>query len=210
MGVLILIIIFTLPFTSDPSITLFEITLPLLENINLIPGLGDQATVFFAYILIFSFILLVIAGIVGIFPLGTGILGVIGMGLITLAPFFFLPGTVTQPLWGLGYYMIWAASIVSLVGSFWHGKPKQPPQPTVPQQPAIVIKPEVNVLQTQGPPPTTRPTPQQPTPTPQVSPTPPAQAPPPPLSTIVCPHCGTPSPAVARFCTRCGHRLTVL
>ncbi|MEM4297017.1 MAG: hypothetical protein QW815_01450 [Nitrososphaerota archaeon] len=130
MGVLILIIIFTLPFTSDPSITLFEITLPLLENINLIPGLGDQATVFFAYILIFSFILLVIAGIVGIFPLGTGILGVIGMGLITLAPFFFLPGTVTQPLWGLGYYMIWAASIVSLVGSFWHGKPKQPPQPT--------------------------------------------------------------------------------
>lgn len=141
MGLVILISIVFLPFDTNPPKTFLEIGYPLLENIGAIPGLGDPAAVAFGYVLAVSFILIVVAGFVGIFPLGTGVLGVIGMALITAAVYFLVPVGIPRPVWGLGYYAIWAASIVSLGASFWHGKSKKQPPPTV----------VVNVIQTQTP-----------------------------------------------------------
>ncbi len=125
MGLVILASIFMLPFINEPPTTLYAIARPLLENIGLIPSMGDQTTVAYAYIIVISFILLVVAGVVGVFPLGTGVLGIIGMGFITLAPFFLTPFGILQPVWGLGFYAIWFASIISLGASFWHGRPRK-------------------------------------------------------------------------------------
>lgn len=143
MGFVILLSIVFLPFEADPPNTFLEIGLPLIENIGLIPLLGDPAAITFAYIVAVSFILLVIAGFVGIFPLGTGVLGVVGLALITAAVYFLVPVGVPRPVWGTGYYAMWGASIVSLGASFWHGKSKQ----QLPQSSPVVV----NVIQTQTP-----------------------------------------------------------
>jgi hypothetical protein len=103
---------------------------------------GDLATMTMGYILIIAFVLLLIAGFVGIFPLGTGVLGVIGMALITVGPYLVSGAPISSSNYGAGFYILWIASIVSLVGSFWHGKKKpdmmvqqnvyQPPPPSSP------------------------------------------------------------------------------
>lgn len=118
MGLVILISIFLLPFFA--GLTLYGIVGPMLGGIGELQGFGVQGMTL-GYLFIISFILLVIAGIVGIFPLGTGVLGVVGMAMITVAPF--LVGSEASLLLsfvGIGYYVIWIASIVALGASFWH------------------------------------------------------------------------------------------
>ncbi|MEM1947601.1 MAG: hypothetical protein QXY84_05515 [Candidatus Caldarchaeum sp.] len=104
MGFVILLSIVFLPFEADPPNTFMEIGLPIVQNIGLILPLGDPATITFACIIAVSFILLVISGFVGIFPLGTGVLGVVGLTLITAAVYFLIPVGVPPPVWSTGYY----------------------------------------------------------------------------------------------------------
>ena len=130
MGIAILAAIFILPFfnfpfTSGPnSLSLFGRVSPILSDIAGIQSIPDPNFIAFSYILIVAFILLVIAGIVGLFPLGTGVLGVVALALVTVAPLILVLGT-DLPGYGLGYYVAWIASIVALAGSFWHKRAKQ-------------------------------------------------------------------------------------
>lgn len=155
MGIVILISIFLLPFFAGQ--TLYGIVSPLIGGIGQLQGLPVQ-TMTLGYIFIISFILLVIAGFVGIFPLGTGVLGVVGMAMITVAPF--LVGTEAALLLsfvGIGYYITWIASIVALGASFWHRRSQaqshlvQVNVQQPPVQPAQIIQPVHPVSQ---PPPT--------------------------------------------------------
>lgn len=125
MGIVILAAIFLLPFNSGPSsLTLFGRVSPVLGDIAGIQSLPDPNLIAFTYILIVAFILLVIAGIVGLFPLGTGVLGVVALALVTVAPMI-LVLRADLPGYGLGYYVAWIASIVALAGSFWHRRARQ-------------------------------------------------------------------------------------
>ena len=90
-GIVILVAVFILPFgPMGPS--LFGIANPLLGNLSLIQQSGNQALIGITYVIIVSFILLTIAGIVGFFPLGCGVIGIIAMALLTIAPNVISPG----------------------------------------------------------------------------------------------------------------------
>jgi hypothetical protein len=119
LGLVILATIFALPFGTTNSNTLYGVVGPKISNFGAISGSTSDVT--YAYIFIVAFILLVIAGVVGLFPLGTGVLGIVGMALITVAPYL-IPGQKLDP--GTGFYVVWGASIVSLGASFWHRKKK--------------------------------------------------------------------------------------
>jgi len=158
MGLVILISIFLLPFFADQ--TLYDIVGPLLGGIGELQGLPVQ-TMALGYLFIISFILLVIAGFVGIFPLGTGVLGVVGMALITVAPFLVgQEASLLLSFVGISYYVIWIASIVALGASFWHRRsraqaPSQVVQVNVQQPPAQPVQsPLVYPVSQPLPPPT--------------------------------------------------------
>ncbi len=135
MGLVILVTIFALPFNSNDRV--YSIGSSAFNNLGTVQSSGDSALITYTYIWVIAFILLLIAGVVGIFPLGTGILGIVGMAMITAAPSLVYPngGVTLSP--NYGYYVIWAASVIALIASFWHGK-KQAAAPV-----------NVNVSQTQ-------------------------------------------------------------
>jgi len=125
LGLVILATIFLVPFGSTNTGTLYGIVGPKISNLSSVQA-GPAADITYWYILIVAFILLVIAGLVGLFPLGTGVLGVVGMAMVTVAPYLVYPnGSPNVVGMGAGFYVIWIASIASLGASFWHRK-KQP------------------------------------------------------------------------------------
>lgn len=152
MGLVILAAVFVLPINMA-GYSLYYVVAPLMSAIGSLQTLPYQQMVF-GYGLVVSFILLVIAGVVGFFPLGTGVLGVVGAALLAAVPYMIsLPVT-----WGVGFYVIWIASIVSLGASFWHRREK-----------AEAKAPAVQVNVQQAPPQTPPPAVQAPPPPPQVS-----------------------------------------
>ena len=76
LGLVILVTIFLLPFGTTNTNSLYGTAGPLMSNLGAAQASGT-ATATFDYILVIAFVLLVIAGLVGIFPLGTGVLGVV-------------------------------------------------------------------------------------------------------------------------------------
>ncbi len=123
MGLVILVTIFLIPFYS-PSSTLYGKAWPLLNNLGSIANSGSSSTTAFDYVTAIAFVLLVIAGLVGIFPLGTGVIGVVAMAILTAGTYFIYPNS-GMPSFGIGYYVVWAASIISLGASFWHRRHKE-------------------------------------------------------------------------------------
>jgi hypothetical protein len=179
LGLVILATIFLVPFGSTNTGTLYGIVGPKISNLSSVQS-GTTADATYWYILIVAFILLVIAGVVGLFPLGTGVLGVVGMAMITVAPYLVYPnGSPNVVGVGAGFYVIWVASIVSLGASFWHGK-KQPMAAPV----------NVTVTQTQTMGGTTETSEQKMEEGPQMK----------------CPNCGTMNPADSVQCSRCGYQ----
>ncbi|HEV2225710.1 MAG TPA: zinc ribbon domain-containing protein [Nitrososphaerales archaeon] len=124
LGLVILATIFLLPFGTTNTNSLYGTAGPLISNLGAVQASGT-ATATFDYILVIAFVLLVIAGLVGIFPLGTGVLGVVGMAMITVAPYAVFPNGPVKLDPGTGFYIIWVASVLSLGASFWHRKKKE-------------------------------------------------------------------------------------
>jgi hypothetical protein len=177
LGLVILVSIFFLSFGTTNTQSLYGIVGPQLSNLGAVQSSGGQAAVTYAYIFIIAFILLVIAGLVGVFPLGTGVIGVVGMALITVAPYLVYPNGPVKLDPGLGFYVIWVASVASLGASFWHRKKKEPAAP-------------VNVTVTQS-----------------VTTGAASQASQPAKTEVRCPNCGTMNPAGATNCSKCGSEL---
>jgi len=121
MGLVILVAIFLLPFGSGSS-TLYDTVSPMVKNLSSVQSSGNTATLAYNYTWIIAFILLVIAGVVGVFPLGAGVLGMVGMAMITISPFLIYPNGPYTLSTGAGFYVAWVASVASLVASRWQGK----------------------------------------------------------------------------------------
>jgi hypothetical protein len=83
---------------------------------------GNAQTITYDYILVVAFILLVVSGIVGIFPLATGALGIISMAILTVAPSMVYPNGPISLSIGIGFIVLWVASVIALGGVFWHGR----------------------------------------------------------------------------------------
>lgn len=121
MGLVILVAIFLLPFGGGSS-TLYGTVWPKISNLSQLQSGGDTAALTYAYIWIVAFILLVIAGVVGVFPLATGVLGVVGMAMITASPYLVYPNNPGPFPTGIGFYAIWVASFVSLGATNLEGR----------------------------------------------------------------------------------------
>jgi hypothetical protein len=125
LGLVILVSIFLLPFGTANTQTLYGVVSPLISNLGAVQATGSVTTLTYDYLLIIAFVLLIIAGVVGLFPLGTGVMGIVGMAMITVAPYAVFPNGPVNLDPGTGFYVIWAASVLALGASFWHGKKKQ-------------------------------------------------------------------------------------
>ena len=180
-GLVILATIFLVPFGTSNSATLYGVAGPLISGLGALQSSGNAASVTYGYIWIIAFVLLVIAGLVGIFPLGTGVLGVVGMALVTAAPYLVYPNGPVKLDSGIGFYVIWVVSIASLGASFWHRLKKGP---------AGEVNVEVTQTQTVG------------GPVAQIE-SPAAQG----ESQVKCPNCGKMNPAGASKCSACGENL---
>ncbi len=128
LGLVILASVFLLPFGTAMD-SLYGLVGPSISDLGSVQNSGDAAHMTYTYVLVVAFILLVIAGLVGIFPLGTGVLGVVGMAIISVAPYLVYPNGPVKLDPGIGFYVIWAASIASLGASFWHRKKKESASP---------------------------------------------------------------------------------
>jgi len=126
MGLVILVAIFLLPFGGGSS-TLYGTVSPMIKNLSAIQSSGNTATLAYDYTWIIAFILIVIAGVAGFFPLGSGVLGMVGMAMITISPFLIYPNGPYNLSTGDGFYITWVASVVSLVASRWQGKKETTP-----------------------------------------------------------------------------------
>jgi hypothetical protein len=161
MGLVILVAVFLLPIWGTD--TLYGLVGPALGSLGALQSY-PVATIVFTYLWIISFILLVIAGVVGFFPLGAGVLGIIGMAMLTVSPF--LAGV--DVAWNVAFYVLWIASIICLIASFWHRRgtqaaqapqsqvvnvnvpPPPPPAPAVQpssssQRSTIIVSPNISV-----------------------------------------------------------------
>ena len=161
VGLVILAALWRLPITST-QYTFYEIVEPLLGAIDNIRNLSTEQMLF-SYILIIAFILLVIAGLVGFFPLGTGVLGIIGMAMLTLAPYF----VGLKVVWGISFYVLWTLSIVAVGASFWkkrdcashsqvvnvHVQPPASPSPSPPSPQQSPPQPRQTITPLPPPPP---------------------------------------------------------
>lgn len=170
MGLLILVAVFVLPFSSLPgSLSLSGYVTPLWSDLSNIQQNGTQAEITSAYIFIVSLLLLIIAGIVGFFPLGCGVIGIIAMALLTVGPMMVYPGSdLSFAGYGIGYYVAWIASVIALAASLWKAKVDKAekasqvnvsvaspvtvsvaPPPPPPPPPGVVVSPTITVTQTQ-------------------------------------------------------------
>jgi hypothetical protein len=132
LGLLILVTIFVVPFGTADTSTLYAKAASYISNLGTIQSIYTSADQTYAYIFISAFIILVIAGAVGLFPLGAGFLGIVGMAMITIAPYVIYPNGPTTLDPGLGFYTIWVASIASVGVSFRRRKKPSLPASATP------------------------------------------------------------------------------
>ncbi|MGQ9479630.1 MAG: hypothetical protein ACUVQ0_06445 [Thermoproteota archaeon] len=120
-GLVVLLSIFLLPFSSFqlPSGETSELTLFLTVKkviINIMANTyGAINTLVFNIMLILSFILLLAAGILGVFPLRSGVLGIIGMIIITIVSMFNPQLGFRIPGYGVGFFFAWGFSIIAVM-----------------------------------------------------------------------------------------------
>jgi hypothetical protein len=212
LGIVILASIFALPFFggSNPYTgtggTFYSGWSDIVGNLGNIQAVGNAQLITLAYIILIAGILLIIAGFVGIFPLGTGVLGVVGMAMLTVGPYVATPTAGTNlSVYGAGFYVMWVASIAALGASFWHRRDREGTKAVQqvvvntgqqqPPPPPANVNVTTNVTQTQGG-------------TTTGMQTPPAQGQAGMAATVKCPKCGTMNTATAKFCTKCDAALT--
>jgi hypothetical protein len=121
IGLVIIAAIFLLPFGSFPptsnqpsGATLFSMVTRFLEDIA---GGVQQPTSLLIYevIILLSFVILVAAGVLGFYPLRSGVIGILGIILITTVTIFNPVLGFNIPSYGAGYFIVWGASIAAMM-----------------------------------------------------------------------------------------------
>jgi len=148
LGLVILFSLFAAPVGYGPnSPALYDIMLVVAFNLPQTQSTGNPTAIGQAYAFLASFGILFMVGVLGVFPLVTGILGITATSVLTLM--FGVAGNGQVDLAGLGpvFYMLWPASVALVAASFWRGK-APPPPPPAPIHPAAttIINPAMTVV----------------------------------------------------------------
>ena len=136
-GVITLLAAFLIPFGSIPGFvqqgsTLYSAFSSATLSLPQVPKeqsmLAAEATI----VTIVAGILIIVAGVLGAFPLGSGVLGISGMTLLTAFAFIADKMSLSSLLsFGTGYYLILVASIAAVAISL-AGRRGRMPAGTVP------------------------------------------------------------------------------
>lgn len=120
-GLLILVAVFLLPFGSFrlPSgqlseTTFFNTVRRLIESITNDAQQSANLLVFNILIVI-SFIFLVIAGVLGFYPMRSGVMGILGMILVTVVSMFNPQLGFNIPSYGVGFFAAWGFSVAIII-----------------------------------------------------------------------------------------------
>ena len=197
VGVVMLATILLLPFSDvitghgAPPETLWNIFMSFVNSLGKLQS-GQAATfVDMGFLYQIAAILLIVGCIVGIYPIGSGVLGAIGLSFVTFGPYEVITNYTSSPVYyGIAFYLLWLASIVQLVLGIWAWRVERR---TVAKQEAVAI----GLLVTGAPAPKNaeKPVPQT------------AKRPAPSRATRslpkVCPSCGTANPINAIVCSKC-------
>lgn len=186
VGLLFLVGVFFLQFINYLG-SLYSVVYDSLTDPGSFPATSAGAYNPNEYIMFAAFFLLVIAGLLGVWPKISGILGIIGS--IALAVDGYLPLTINGAYYsvgdyGAGLYLVLVASIVLLVVGFFLPSKRQMVPTSMPPQP-MAAPPQSMAA------PSYSPAPQQPA----------IQG------ARFCPSCGQPVGGGSRFCMNCGASL---
>jgi hypothetical protein len=124
LGIVVLATVFLLPFSSTISVipgstnSLYSIFNFFASNLGSIPNIQNSSLELIAYLYLVGTILILAAGVVGSFPFFSGVLGIVGMAMMTVSGFFSSQYTPPPVAYGFGFYLLWALSLAQLVMSF--------------------------------------------------------------------------------------------
>jgi hypothetical protein len=114
VGIVMIAAFFLLPFSSSISAVggfpdnLFDVFRFFITNLGSIPNVQNASLEFIAYGYIFGGILMVLAGLLGTFPLRSGVCGLAGMAVLVGCGFV-SPQYTPYPLaYGSGFWALWA------------------------------------------------------------------------------------------------------
>jgi hypothetical protein len=133
MGIVILVAVFLLPIGAIPDLvpagsTVYGAFAADASNLNSIQNSNDSDLVTSSFMLMIAAVLLTLAGVIGIFPLFSAVLSLLGISLLTVGPFVTGDSYIGVEFdWG--FYVVWVASFVTLFGAFWKGKPRPVEKP---------------------------------------------------------------------------------
>ena len=106
------------------------------DNLGTISQWGLLQVNILAYLVLGAAGLVAVSGLLGVFPSKAGLIGVIGMVLLTLGPLLLFPTfSFTPDNYGAGFWAIWGLSVANLVvGQVSRDRQSQTVEP-VPQTP---------------------------------------------------------------------------
>jgi hypothetical protein len=121
LGLVIILAMFLLPFGSFmlPSgqtreTTLFNVVAQFIQNIA--NGVQQPMNLLiYEIIILASFIILIAAGALGLYPLHSGVIGILGIILVTTVTVFNPVLGFNMPSYGAGYFIVWGASVAAIV-----------------------------------------------------------------------------------------------
>lgn len=124
-----LVAAFFLPFwnlTTGPSgafDSLYSSFRFVLSNLASIQNSGLQQEAVLAYVIMLGGAMVIAAGVLGVFPRGSGILAVIAMVGLTLGPFVLYPNYPFDVAnYGAGFWAVWVLGLVALIAAGWQGR----------------------------------------------------------------------------------------
>lgn len=152
LGLVMILATFLLPFGSFllPSgqpgqATLFSMVVQFIENVA--SGIQQPMNLLiYEIIILASFIILTAAGALGLYPLRSGVMGILGMVLVTTVTVFNPVLGFNVPSYGVGYFVVWAASAAAIIiGKFRPNARRKVVS-------AVTQPPVEEVVETSGPP----------------------------------------------------------
>jgi hypothetical protein len=163
-GLMILVAVFLLPFgrftlpSGQVSEKTFFLTVRQLVETVMVDTQQPMNFLLYEAMLIVSFVALIVAGILGFYPMRSGAIGILGMVIVTVVSMFPPQLGFTIPQYDVGYFVVWGFSIAGIVVSklqpFTSGKlsflsQKKAPQKveTTVEQPVEKVAPPAELFQ---------------------------------------------------------------
>ncbi len=132
LGIGTLLAAFLLPFSSiaegsssqvDSLLLIFKIFVIGVSNLQTV-GLTQLAEL--AYVYMAAFIVIMLSGILGSFPRLSAFLGIVGMAVLTLSPYaVFTAYNIGSTGFGLGFWAIWATSLLGILAAYLSRKERR-------------------------------------------------------------------------------------